>query len=490
MAFTNEQEAGLLTMLSAFDNAKRLNDLPSASGSVSDMRMIVQDETGETKQMPVIDAIENARNPIAGRYWNETLSTSTAAGYYGSLEALKELPKKLGLGRYLVTDDRVRRKLDPLDSTKFEDGSAAALDGTMGQCMWCWNAHYFTSWKDGNNTIEAITFSPITGKKSVYVPAGGIAWIGLGVMDRTDNKLASVISTDPRYRGGANVALSTATYPKLSEGQPQCSMLGMPASSISTHNFGVNGRARGTGWEANWFVARAVIEYSERIILGTRNIQSAYNANADANGLYQGGLGSGVTSMPDWTGYNGTYPLIPTSAGLAMGDGVGVETYELKDKDGVTVYTAPVPVFFGLVHAGYGHLWSGVRGLIIDAGATKTTGYVSPSMFNVFDDTTVKGLLRAAELPRTEGYIKKFSTNLLCGLPTEVGGTASTHYADYFYTNAETSQGLRVRFAGGYSITGATAGAACTYSNFAPSSAYPHCSAPLCFFEEDPVITA
>ncbi|MEG1885972.1 MAG: hypothetical protein RR182_06770 [Alistipes sp.] len=490
MAFTNEQEAGLLTMLSAFGNAKRLNDLPSASGSVSDMRMIVQDETGETKQMPVIDAIENARNPIAGRYWDETLSTPTAAGYYGSLEALKELPKKLGLGRYLVTDDRVRRKLDPLDSTKFEDGSVAALDGTMGQCMWCWNAHYFTSWKDGNYTIEVITFSPITGKKSVYVPAGGISWLGAGVMDRTTTKLASVISNDVQYRGGNNVALSTVTYPKLSESLPQCSMLGMPASSISTHNFGVAGRARGTGWEANWFVARAVVEYAERIILGTRHIQAAYNAAKDANGLYQGGLGSGASEMPDWTGFNGVSPIIPTSAGLAMGDGVGIETYTVKDKDAVIVYAAPVPVFFGLVHAGYGHLWSGIRGLLIDAGATKTIAYVAPSMFNVFDDTTTNGLLRAAELPRNAGYIKKLSTNLLCGLPTEVGATTATYFADYLYTDAETSQGFRVRLAGGGSNTGATAGSSYSNANTSASYADSHISASLCYFEADPKISA
>ena len=490
MAFTNEQEAGLISMLSAFQNAKRLNDLETASGNVSDMRMIVQDESGETRQIPVIDAIENARNPIAGRYWDETLSTPTAAGYYGSLEALKDLPQKLGLGRYLVTDGRVRRKLDPMDSTKFEDGSVAALDGTMGQCMWCWNAHYYTTWKDGNYTIEAITFSPLTGKKSVYVPAGGISWLGAGVMDRTNNKLASVISNDVQYRGGNNAALSPDTYAKLSVDMPQCSMLGMPTTVMSTHNFGTNARSRGTGWEANWFVARAVVEYSERVILGTRNIQAAYNAAKDANGLYQGGLGAGVTAMPDWNGYNGSYPIIPTSAGLSAGDGVGVETYEVKDKDGAIVYAAPVPVFFGLVHAGYGHLWGGIRGLLIDAGATKTIAYVAPSMFNVFDDTTADGLLRAAELPRNEGYIKKLSTNLLCGLPTEVGATAATYFADYFYTNAETSQGFRVRLAGGLSNTGSAAGSSCSYSIYAASTASAFLSASLCYFEADPEISA
>lgn len=490
MAFTPEQEAGLLGMLSAFTNAKRIKDLPTATGKVSDMQMIVQDETGETRKMPVYDVVANANNPMAGRYWDETNATPTAAGYYGSLEALKALPSKLGLGRYLVTDDRVRRKLDPTDSTKFDDGTPAALDGSMGQCMWCWNAHYYTTWKDGNYRIEVITFSPVSGKKSVYVPAGGTSWLGVGVVDRANLKLASVISEDTNYRGGNNAALNRETYPNIPENSPQHTMLGMPTTQVSTHNFGVYARKRGEGWEANWFVARAVIEYTERIILGTRNIQAAFNSEKDANGLYQGGLGAGVTNMPSWGDWNGNYPIIPTSAGLEMGDGVGVVNYELLNADGSVKYTAPVPVFFGLVGAGYGHLWSGVRGLVIDAGEEKTLAYVAPSMYDPFDDTTVADKLRVAELPRTSGYIKRLSMEGLCALPTEVGGSASTYFPDYFYTNVDTSKGLRVRLAGGGANSGTAAGAAYSYADSAASGASAYVSAPLCYFEEDPAISA
>ena len=153
MALTEAQENKVIEMLAAFENGKRINELDDAQGAVGQMQIEVMDETGETRKMELGAAVEVASNPIAGRYWNEDNSTPTAAGYYGSLQALRDLPKKLGLGRYLVTDDRQRRKLNPVDSTRFEDGSPAALDGSMGQCMWCWNAHYFTTWKEGNNTV-------------------------------------------------------------------------------------------------------------------------------------------------------------------------------------------------------------------------------------------------------------------------------------------------------------------------------------------------
>ena len=73
-------------------------------------------------------------------------------------------------------------------------------------------------------------------------------------------------------------------------------------------------------------------------------------------------------------------------------------------------------------------------------------------------------------------------------MPTEVGGSASTYYPDYFYTNAKTSKGLRVRAAGGGAHGGTLAGAFCTLSNLAASSANALYSSPLCYFEEDPII--
>lgn len=493
MALTEAQENKVIEMLAAFENGKRINELDDAQGAVGQMQIEVMDETGETRKMELGAAVEVASNPIAGRYWNEDNSTPTAAGYYGSLQALRDLPKKLGLGRYLVTDDRQRRKLDPVDSTRFEDGSPAALDGSMGQCMWCWNAHYFTTWKEGNNTVMAVTFAPIEGKKSVYVPAGGISWMDAAVMDRTNTMLCSVISDAEQYRGGNGKAMSADTYKEIPADTPQLTMLGMPATAIGTTNFGAYARKRGEGWESNWFVARAVVEYLFEIIMGTRNSQAAFNAELDENGLYQGGFGSGVTTMnyDIWNGFNGCYPLVPTSVGLEAGDGVTLVDYEVLKADGTSLKAFKVPVFFGLVNAGFGHLTRWVRGLILSQEAgVKSEVFVAPSLYAGYDPTTVDGMVKVAECPQTEGYIKKKSYNGLCCMPTEVGGSASTYFADYFYTNAKDQSGLRVRGAGGSSHSGTAAGASCTSAHHAATPATALYSSPLCFFAEDPTIEA
>ena len=386
-----------------------------------------------------------------------------------------------------MTDDRQMRKLDPRDSTRFADGSPAALDGSMGQCMWCWNrAWYFTEIVTAARTYWAITLKPLEGYKSVKIPAGGTSWLGAAVMDRTEQKLCSLISEEERYRGGNGVAQTLATnakHPALDT--PQATMLGMPATSISTTNFGNYARKRGEGWEANWFVAQAAEQILLAVIMGTRNLQAPYNAEKDADGLYQGGFGTGVTDMPDWGGYNAYYPVIPTSVGLEVGDGTGLVDYALPAseaaEDQETPYkTFKVPCFFGLMHAGYGHLWRWTRGLTISQEAgVKTEVYVAKSMYADFNPNSVEGLLKVAECPQKEGYIKRVSTNGLCMMPTEVGGSASTYYADYFWTNGASQTGLRVRAAGGNANNGTNAGAFATNANNAATNANANYSSPL-----------
>lgn len=487
---TAEQEKGVVAMLAAFQNGKRINELDAAKGALKDMRIEVMDETGETHSMELADAVSQASNPIAGRYWNTANGTPTAAGYYGSLQALRDLPKKLGLGRYLVTDDRKKRKLDPTDSTKYEDGSPAALDGAQGQCMWCWNDFIANIFTEGGNLVKCVTFDkPVGNGVSIRVPAGGTSWLGAGVMDRTNQKLCSVISDAEQYRGGGGSALKASSYSKAPTADAkQLTMLGMPATNISTTNFGTYARKRGEGWEANWFVAQFVVEFLFEVIMGTQNSQADYKAEKDANGLYQGGFGTGVTDMPNWDTYNGYYPVIPTAVGLEAGDGVCLVDYNLPNAEGGTFKSFKVPVFFGLMHAGYGSLWRWVRGLIMDAGEEKSEVYVSRSMFAAFDPSTVSDKIKVAECPRTSGWIKRKSYNGLCCMPTEVGASPTTNYCDQFYTDAATSKGLRVRAAGGCADYGTSAGASCTDTNGAATNAGTVCSSPLCYFEEDPII--
>lgn len=458
-------------------------------------------QTKNTEQDARLDNIEARIDPdIAGRVWNEDNGTPNAESYYGSVKALRDLPKRLGLGRYIVKDDRTRRKLHPNDSRKYLDGTPAALDGTEGQCMWCWNGFYANIWHDGSRLIKAVTFDgPVGNDISIWIPAGGISWLGAGVIDRGDApftdktkwKLCSVINNSEQFRGGNGTALDASKYSKAPAAEsPQITMLGMPATYISTTDFGTYARKRGEGWEANWFVARFVVEFLFEVIMGTENSQEAFNANKDANGLYQGGFGMGVTNLPNSYNYNGDYPVIPTSVGLEAGDGVCTVEYKLpqsENAEGEAYHTFNVPVFFGLVGAGFGNLWQWVTGLIVEAGEEKSKVYVTPSMYVTYDPTTVEDKIMVAECPNVEGFITRKSYRGLCCIPTEVGGSASVRYSDNFMQTA-TSNGLYVRISGGNNGITTLCGISFTDVRRKYNYSHPCSTSPLCYFTEDPII--
>ena len=57
---TSDQETRVLAMLAAFEAGKKISDLDTASGSVSDMRIEVLDTDGESKVMNLSEAVTTA----------------------------------------------------------------------------------------------------------------------------------------------------------------------------------------------------------------------------------------------------------------------------------------------------------------------------------------------------------------------------------------------------------------------------------------------
>ena len=87
------------------------------------------------------------------------------------------------------------------------------------------------------------------------------------------------------------------------------------------------------------------------------------------------------------------------------------------------------------------------------------------------------------ELPRKEGYVKR----MMVGehgdiMPTEVGASSTTHFADYFYTNIPAAgAAMRGVLFGGYADAGALAGLSVANSNAAASLTSANVGSRLCF---------
>ena len=217
----------------------------------------------------------------------------------------------------------------------------------------------------------------------------------------------------------------------------------------------------------------------------TLDSQKPFNAQKDANGFAQGGLGPGLTQMTDWANFNNTNPLIPCGYTNEFGNGSGEKAYVVKNASGGTHATLMANRYRGIENP-FGHIWKYTDGANIqvttgDAGLSILWTTDDPSNFS---DTSYTGYDKKGNICRTNGYAKK----MLLGedgdiVTTEVGGSSSTYWCDYYYTNTSANR-MQVVLVGGHADNGSAAGLAGVNSYDAPSAALRDVGSRLCFFPE------
>ena len=410
-----------------------------------------------------------------GIEYDVTVSNPDSLTRIGKMELHKSLPCQSGMRRCLLNDDgTVNYYLGDTDSTKRDTGSAANLTGADGMVMVEMPDMYVRFEHDGNKRRTLF---------SIYALPGFAKWSKMygsayeASLNRTNNKLSSVVNMTADYRGGVNTASWDGTYRSL---------LGMPVTNINLTTFRTYARNRGANWNCNTyeFQKRAywmfVVEYA------TLNSQKAFNAELNSEGYHQGGLGSGVTELSDWGGYNSYNPVVPCGVTNSLGNKTGIVTYNVMKSDGATVhYAAPVPSYRGIENP-FGHIWKitdGVKFMIqSEADGGKSLIYVCDNPAN-YSSSGVTGYELRSELPRSEGYVKT-----ICHgehgdiLPTAVGAGSTSYFCDYFYTSIpESGTAERACFFGGHASIGAFAGFVCADSGNSASAASAVFGSRLCF---------
>ena len=481
MALTTDEEEKLRAIISAFEGGQQIDDLPLADSTVQDKEIEVFDKkTGASGRMSVRDAVNLSNAPWCGRCWNLDHSTPQAATWVGSLEMLRNLPDVLELGCYLVKNDHTRRKLDATNHYRFANGETAKLDGSMGHYQWGWGKVFYVAFYTvGRLFHEVVSLSPIPGQHNYCIPVGSLSAHGFASIDRSSGALVSYVNDDIRYRGGDNESSYDETYRTL---------CGTCVSQMTTEALRAAARKNGTGWLCGTMRHSAVVKILFEIIFGTRDMQAAYNPAKDSDGLYQGGLGNGVTdwTWDAWTTHNGNRPFLPTRVGIELGDSCGVSNYELKGAEGDTVYTAPVPVFFGLKNP-HGYLWRQQDDEFVRANEDTTmTHLVAPSIYGSWTIGVETGMKAYSTSPaKGEGYIKTLSYDHLEIFATQLGGSASTWHCDYFWNTSVAVSGFRLVLRGCTADVGARSGSSDVHVSRAVSAAHVSWGSPLCEAEEE-----
>lgn len=403
----------------------------------------------------------------------DTASSSPDGVRVGNVQLHRELPIQSKMRRYLLDrDGGVKEYLD----NEFSWGESYLDYAVMTEMPEHWYKLYF----NGTKFRMMLSEIPLPGYKHVdkfYISTYEAR------MYRTDNLLCSAAGasklSDPNsidFRGGDNTAEWDDTYRSL---------LGCPVTNITRDQFRQAARKRGSGWEMYTYNAHKTLFWLFAVEYATLDSQKPFNAQKDANGFAQGGLGPGPTQMTDWANFNNANPLIPCGYTNEFGNGSGEKAYVVKNASGGTHATLMANRYRGIENP-FGHIWKYTDGANIqvttgDSGLSILWTTDDPSNFS---DTSYTGYNKKGNICRTNGYAKK----MLLGedgdiVATEIGGSSSTYWCDYYYTYTSANR-MQVVLVGGGAGNGSSAGLAYVYTDTAPSAAARNLGSRLCFFPE------
>lgn len=333
--------------------------------------------------------------------------------------------------------------------------------------------HWYKFYQDGTKFRMMLSAMPLPGYN--HIDQFYISSFESGI-DRSSSTLISsygVGSTNVNKRGGDNTSEWDGTYRSL---------LGCPVTYLTRDQFRQAARKRGSGWEMYTYGAHKTLFWLFAVEYATLNSQKPFNAQKDANGFSQGGLGEGALQMTDWINFNNANPLIPCGYTNEFGNGSGEKAYVVKNASDGTHATLMANRYRGIENP-FGHVWKYTDGANIqvttgDAGLSILWTTDDPSNFS---DTSYTGYDKKGNICRTSGYAKK----MLLGengdiIPTEVDGSSSTYWCDYYRTTI-TIDGIFVVLAGSSANGALGNGLASIYGGYTSNSAR-DIGTRLCFF--------
>lgn len=374
-------------------------------------------------------------------------SSSPDGKRVGNMQLHRELPVQSKMRRCLLDrDGGVKEYLD----NELSWGGSYLDYAVMTEMPEHWYKLYF----NGTKFKMMLSEIPLPGYKHVdkfYISTYEAR------MYRTDNLLCSAAGasklSDPNsinFRGGDNTAEWDDTYRSL---------LGCPVTNLTRDQFRQAARKRGSGWEMYTYGAHKTLFWLFAVEYATLNSQKPFNAQKDANGFSQGGLGNGPTQMTDWTNFNNNNPLIQCGYTNEFGNGSGEKAYVVKNASDGTHATLMANRYRGIENP-FGHIWKHTDGANIqvttgDSGLSILWTTSDPSNFS---DTSYTGYDKKGNVCRINGHVKK----MLLGedgdiIATEVGGSTSTYWCDNYYTSTSVSR-MQLVVVGGRSDDGLNAG--------------------------------
>ena len=384
-----------------------------------------------------------------GVEWDVTVADPTCTRI-GNPLLHKSLPIQSEYKGCVVKNGKLQYYLNPNDWTKTSNGSNSNLDGTDGDVMIHTPKFYGKSGSNGNKRWVRISTVKVDASW-VEIPEMFIsAYRNTIYTDGDTTKIASVVSTDAKYRGGGR----RSEYDQYLSTDQFKTDLGKPVSNISRAT--MRTYAAATGQELlcyefyKWiFYWNYVIEYANF------NSQKEFNSELTSDGYHQGGLGPGLTTWDwgQWGSYNGYYAITPCGYTNEFGNFSGVKAIQLQSPE-KTLYANRWRGF----ENPFGDIWTNLEGIVIkrDAAKANSNVYTTTDVSKYGEDYSLFDIA-GVEIAQ-DGWIGTFDLGSKAEIiPSSIAGSESTYKCDYHWCNVDSVEN-RTLLVGGYANNGGQAG--------------------------------
>lgn len=364
-----------------------------------------------------------------GVEWDITVADPTCTRI-GNPLFHKSLPIQSEYKGCVVKDGKLQYYLNPNDWLKKSNGEPSHLDGTDGDVMIRTPRFYGKSGSNGNKRWVRISTVKVDASW-VEIPEMFIsAYRNTIYTDVDTTKVASVVSTDAKYRGGGR----RSEYDQYLTTDQFKTDLGKPVSNISKATMRTYAAAAGQEllcyefykWIFYW---NYVIEYANF------NSQKEFKSELTSDGYHQGGLGPGLTTFDwdEWGTYNGRYAIAPCGYTNEFGNFSGVKAIQLQ---------SPEKTFYANRWRGFenpfGDIWTNLEGIVIkrDAAKANSNVYTTTDVLKYGDDYSLFDI--AGVEVAQDGFVVTFDLGSKAEIiPSSIDGSQSTYKCDLHWCNAD-----------------------------------------------------
>ena len=381
-----------------------------------------------------------------GIEWDITVADPTCTRI-GNPLFHKSLPIQSEYKGCIVKNGKLQYYLNPNDWSKKANGTPSVLDGTDGDVMVHIPKFYGKSGSNGNKRWVRISTVKVDASW-VEIPEMFIsAYRNTIYTDGNTTKIASVVSTDAKYRGGGR----RSAYDEYLSTDQFKTDLGKPVSNISRAT--MRTYAAATGQELlcyefyKWiFYWNYVIEYANF------NSQKEFNSELTSDGYHQGGLGPGLTTWDwgQWSSYNENYAITPCGYTNEFGNFSGVKAIQLQSPE-KTLYANRWRGF----ENPFGDIWTNLEGIVIkrDAAKANSNVYTTTDVSKYGEDYSLFDIA-GVEIAQ-DGWIGTFDLGSKAEIiPSSIAGSESTYKCDYHWCNVDSVEKRTLLVGGGANYGG------------------------------------